>query len=109
MQWRAGDRFAGDEAPARHVIARIEAIEGEPHALQLFGPIGIERFLGLRAPTPRSLLREQAIECRIGGELFGMFSHGRTEGGPRIGQHGVGQAKLQRYGEVFLEALAIGA
>src|ERR1039458_8808617 len=81
MQRRARDRLAGNEAPARHVIARIEAVEAEPHAFQFFGPIGLERFLSLLALAPRSFLREQAIERRIGGKSFGMFLHGRTEGG----------------------------
>ena len=51
MQWCARDRLAGDEAPARHVIARIEAIEAKPHSFEFLGTIGLERLLGLLALT----------------------------------------------------------
>jgi len=40
MQRRAGDGLASDEAPARHMVTWIEAIEGKPHAIQFLGPIG---------------------------------------------------------------------
>ena len=98
VQWRTGDRFVGYEAPPCHMIARIEAIKGEPHAFQFFDPISVERSFGFVALAPRSLLGDKTIESGIGDKSFSMVLHSRTEVRPRIRQYGVDKALSPRSG-----------
>ena len=54
-----------DEVIASDVIARIEAVEIEPHAVQLFGAIGFKWLLRLIGFTLPPLVGKSHIEAWI--------------------------------------------
>src|ERR1043165_6186786 len=62
IQRRARPRHLAHEVVARDVIARVEAEEVEPHALELFLPIALERLLGFVRGAPAILRLQQRGE-----------------------------------------------
>ncbi|MBT1160045.1 hypothetical protein J1C56_31435 [Aminobacter anthyllidis] len=60
-----------DKIVARHVIARVEAVEIAPHPPQFLFPIGGKRFLGLVASAARP----------FGSNPPGKIGRGREFGG----------------------------